>query len=128
MNKKAPRKKRRKKKIAGKKTRTKIKSNQKRRGGGKSRGKKQGGKSTKPQKIAACPPMKKESPFNPDRKIKLDKKLGVLFFGTVKEALAKLEEIKTKAQSGLDQLNVVISQEGNREIPQLTEIAKVFLG
>ena len=80
-----------------------------------------------PLKIKDAPIMRHVDGFDPNRDINLEKAYGVLFFSTIQEAMAKQKEIKAKSVE-YDQLNIVIKQEGNRVIPELEALGKVFLG
>lgn len=57
----------------------------------------------------------------------MPKRYGVIFFASLSEARAKIEEIKVKAQD-VDQLNIVIREEADMDDPSLTPYGKVFAG
>ena len=84
-------------------------------------------KKKKVEKIGDYPKMRTQDGFEPNREVNLQKKIGVIFFASVAEAISKIENIK-KSSAECEQLNIVIKQEGNREIPELEEVGKVFLG
>ncbi len=121
-------KKRRRKRSSGGRKSSKRKSG--RTGSGKSKiptNQQKGVKKKKPEKIGEYPKMRNPNGFEPNREVDLQKKIGVVFFATIAEAMSKVSDIKSTSQS-YEQLNIVIKQEGNREIPELEEVGKVFLG
>ncbi len=56
-----------------------------------------------------------------------NRRYAVEFFGTFAEARSKSEELATKKQE-VDQLNVVILEDGNMDDPDLSRYGKIFAG
>ncbi len=64
---------------------------------------------------------------DPSRKPGTKKSFAVLFFDTVPQAIAAKDAIKQKSDE-VENLNIVIKAETDRNIPELTELGKVFAG